>query len=200
MERVSSKISWIAAHIWSVVTSSISSTYSRPAAGLLPDRRTPRRPRRCPPGRGSRACRRAATRTCRPNPRFDADDLDLRIQRLGVRGNPAMRPPPPTGTKIASISSPCRWRRISIAMVPWPQSHRGRRRVHEHQAPVAGEDQRVLVRLIVIIACSTISPPRSATALTLMSGVVTGITMSAGMPGCARRGRRLVRGCPRMRR
>ena len=32
---------------------------------------------------------------------------------------PAIRPPPPTGTKIASIAS-AHWRMISAAIVPWP--------------------------------------------------------------------------------
>jgi hypothetical protein len=84
---------------------------------------------------------------------FDADDLDLRIQRLGVRGNP----------RDEAAAAHRHEDRVDLVAVPLAQNfHRDGalagnhigvvEGVHEHQAPVAGEDQRVLVRLIVIIA------------------------------------------------
>ena len=66
---------------------------------------------------------------------------------------PAISPPPPIGTKIASMASPC----------SLPQDFHGDRtlsgdhvriveRVHEHQPALAGELDGALVGLIVIVA------------------------------------------------
>ena len=70
IERVSSKMSWIAAQISSVLTAARSRRRARGTGRRSPRRRAspPRRRRRCRRARASRAARHAATRACRPHP------------------------------------------------------------------------------------------------------------------------------------
>ena len=120
--RVSSKTSLIAAQISSVSTTIISSTCSsrqpeRLRADALARRRRPRTGRR-----------ERASRARRPQRAVHGVRVGrLARRRFWISGQslftyaamPAMRPPPPTATKIASIGSRI-CRRISIPIVPWP--------------------------------------------------------------------------------
>ena len=156
IERLSSKMSWIAAQISSVLTMITSSTYClRQPERLLAD----------PPhgdavGEDADAIQRhALARLQRVVHRvgvfgLDADDADLRKQILHVRARrrrSGRRRRP--ATKIASIVSPGCWRRISMPIVPWPAitsgSSNGWMKVSWRSRAMP---QRVIVGLVVVVA------------------------------------------------
>mmetsp|Transcript_22766 Transcript_22766/g.51347 ORF Transcript_22766/g.51347 Transcript_22766/m.51347 type:complete len:238 (-) Transcript_22766:658-1371(-) len=126
IERVSSKMSLIATQISSVSTRMTSSTRSRamrrvsvpvvltatPSAKVSTLSRTA-----CAPVRSDSNMALAPSGS---TPMINTSGLS----RFTYAAIPAMRPPPPTGTKMASMG----WvhaRRISIPMVPWPAMTKG---------------------------------------------------------------------------
>ena len=155
IERLSSKMSWIAAQISSVLTGDhLVDVLLRQPERLLAD----------PPhgdavGEDADALQRhALARLQRAVHRvgvfgLDADHADLREQVFHVSAMPAIRPPPPTATKIASSVSPGCCRRISMPIVPWPAitsgSSNGWMNVSWRSRAMR---QRVIVSLVVLVA------------------------------------------------
>mmetsp|Transcript_384 Transcript_384/g.733 ORF Transcript_384/g.733 Transcript_384/m.733 type:complete len:251 (+) Transcript_384:645-1397(+) len=122
MERVSSKISLMAAQISSVSTSTISSTTS----WQIRNGSTPTIFTATPSAKVSTLSRRtlcpAIKLSCMAHAPNGSTPMILMSGRTRFRyaPTPEMRPPPPTGRKTASSSALGAWRRSSRPMVPWP--------------------------------------------------------------------------------
>ena len=121
MLRVSWKTSLIAAHTASASTRTISSTSSRQTRNVSsPTRRT------AVPSE-NRPTSASVTRRPASSERAMASESSVWTPMTRISGRsaltyaatPAISPPPPTATKIASMGPGC-WRRISMPTVPCP--------------------------------------------------------------------------------
>ena len=94
---------------------------------------------------------------------------------------PAIRPPPPTGTTIASTSGVCS--RISSPIVPWPAITSTLSNGWMNVSPSRAASSPACARASVRSApCRTTLAPRCRQLVTLMSAANTGITTVTGMP------------------
>mmetsp|Transcript_72229 Transcript_72229/g.150893 ORF Transcript_72229/g.150893 Transcript_72229/m.150893 type:complete len:375 (+) Transcript_72229:474-1598(+) len=184
MERVSSKMSLIATHVSSVSTRMTSSTSSMLRRnGSSPTMRT------ATPS-ANVSTESSVTRSPASSDLFIASApvgstpmiLMSGRRRFTYAATPAIRPPPPTGMKIAWMGLVC-WRRISIPMVPCPAMTRGWSKGGMNI--MLSSFALFMAYAFVSSNCSpykTTSAPRRRTLSTLMSGVTVGMAMIALQP------------------
>ena len=139
MARVSSKMSFTAAHMASVSTVMTSSRNSRQRRKVSAPAWRTATPSAKRPTVGSTTRSPASSAAAMQAASSGSTPITLVSGRRYFTkvAMPAARPPPPTGTKIASIGPEC-WVRISMPMVPWPAitsgSSKGCRKVRPSRA------------------------------------------------------------------
>ena len=156
IERVSLKMSLIAPQISSLDTTMTESTQRRAILNVsLPTCATdvPSANRSSVSLRNSTRLLAASAAAIQAEPSASTPMIFTSGRRyLTYAPMPEMRPPPPTGTKIA-CSGPLCWFRISMPTVPCPAITSGIvERMHEHVAVFVQQFGRVVARVVEIVA------------------------------------------------
>ena len=154
IDRVSSNTSFSAAHVASVSTSTMSSTYCCASRNVSLPTCFTATPSANRPTWASFTRRPAASERAIASESSGCTPITLMSgrTRFTYAAIPLISPPPPIATKIASIG-PCHWRRISMPTVPCPAITSGIVvGMHERRPRALLQRERVRMRIAVRVA------------------------------------------------